>query len=52
MNIFPFNLWTLEVLGNTPPLRKRQGPAAADALQYELKQMPTQELQQMMFSLQ
>ena len=32
--------------------KKREGPAAADAFQYELKQMPTQELQQMMSSLQ
>ena len=32
--------------------KKRERPAAADALQSELKQMPMQEFQQMMFSFQ
>ena len=52
MNIFPFNLWTLGVLANTQLLKKGKNLLILDALPYHLKQLPTQELQQIMTSLQ
>ena len=38
--------------GDCSTPRKKGGPAAPDALPYELKQMPTQEIQQLLTSLQ
>ena len=52
MSIFSLNLWIPQVLGPTQLRKKGENSAATDALANQLKQMTTQELEQIMSALQ